>query len=87
MGSVRIGGVTFRVYAGDHEGALIPHVHAEFDRGEVLLELLDDGTVRFSEVHRSAVLGNVKRSDIRRAVEAAKTAFDFLLAEWNEMHP
>jgi len=87
VGSVRISGVTFRVYAGDHEGALIPHVHAEFDRGEVLLELLDDGTVRFSEVHRSAVIGKVKRSDIRKAIKAAKAAFDRLFAEWKEMHP
>lgn len=86
MGSVRFGGVTFRLYAGDHEGAPIPHVHAKFDRGEVIIELLGDGIVRLSNAHRVAVLGDVKRSDVRRAFEAAEAAYDILLAEWKAMH-
>jgi hypothetical protein len=87
MGSVRFNGVTFRLYAGDHEGAPIPHAHARFDHGEVIIELLDDGTVRLSNAHRVAVLGDVKRSDVRRAIDTAEAAYDLLLAEWKAMHP
>ncbi len=87
MGSVRFGGITFRVYAGDHDGAPIPHVHARFDRGEVVLELLDDSAVRLSNAHRSPLAGEVKRSEIRKAITAAEAAYDLLLAEWKAMHP
>jgi hypothetical protein len=87
MGSVRFGGVTFRLYAGDHEGAPIPHVHAKFDRGEVVIELLDDATVRLSNAHRAAVVGDVRQSDVRKALEAAEAAYDLLFAEWKAMHP
>jgi hypothetical protein len=87
MGTIRAGGITFRLYAGDHEGAPIPHVHARFDQGEVVIELLGDRTVRLSTAHRAAIAGAVKRSDVRRALAAAETAYDLLLSEWKAMHP
>lgn len=87
MGSARFGGVTFRVYAGEHEGAPVPHVHARFDRGEVVIELLDGGTVRLSNAHHAAIAGIVKRSEIRKAIATAEAAYDLLLAEWKAMHP
>jgi hypothetical protein len=75
----------FRLYAGDHEGAAFPHVHARFDRGEVVIELLDDRTVRLSLAHREAISGSVKRADVRRALDAAELAYDVLLDEWEAM--
>jgi hypothetical protein len=87
MGSVRFDGVTFRLYAGDHEGAPIPHAHARFDHGEVIIELLDGAVVRLSNAHRAAVLGDVKRSDVHKALDAAEAAYGLLLAEWKAMHP
>ena len=87
MGSVRFEGVVFRLYAGDHEGAPIPHVHAKFDRGEVVIELLGDGTARLSTAHHASVAGDVKRQEVRRALKAAEAAYDSLLAEWKAMHP
>jgi hypothetical protein len=67
--------------------APIPHAHARFDHGEVIIELLDGGTVRLSSAHRAAVLGDVKRIDVRKALDAAEAAYDLLLAEWKAMPP
>jgi hypothetical protein len=85
LGTVRFGGVKFRLYAGDHEGKPIPHVHARFDGGEVVIELLDDGSVRLSEAHNEPIAGLVKRSDVRKALRVAAVARDALLLEWRRM--
>jgi hypothetical protein len=65
VGTVRAGGVTFRLY----------------------IELLDDGAVRLSAAHCAAVGGVVKRSEIRKALDAAEGAYDLPLTEWKAMHP
>jgi hypothetical protein len=52
VGTIRVDGVRFRVYAGDHDGSSVAHVHAMFDRGEVAIELFRDGTVGLSRAHR-----------------------------------
>jgi len=86
LGTIRIRGIAFRLYAGDHEGAGVPHVHARFDRGEVVIELLGDGSVRLSRAHREAISGVVKRADVRKALDVAERAYDVLLRGWMEMH-
>jgi hypothetical protein len=84
VGSKRIAGITFRVYAGEHEGARFPHVHAKFNEGEVIVELTADRAVRLSAQHRRPVDPHVKNRDIRRAVRVAAAAFDELMALWEE---
>jgi len=42
VGTIRVDGVRFRVYAGDHDGSSVAHVHAMFDGGEVVIELFRD---------------------------------------------
>jgi hypothetical protein len=87
VGSTRIGGVWFQIYSGDHAGATIPHVHAKFGEGEVVIELFEDRTVAPSSVHKIAIDPPVKKSDVRKALRIAAKAYDDLLKLWEESRP
>lgn len=82
MGSIRGRGALFRVQPRDHDGARVPHVHAWIGGGEVVIELMPDRTVRLSEQHPLAVRGDVKRSEVRKALNEAVELYDALLAEY-----
>jgi hypothetical protein len=87
MGSLRRDGVELRVYPKDHAGALIPHVHAIFDRGDVPIALYDDRSVGISTAHNPDRYRRVKKNEIVKALRAAANAYDALIAEWEAMNP
>jgi hypothetical protein len=86
VGTVRHRGIAFRVYPKDHDDSATPHVHAQFDAGEVRVALLPDGKVDLSQEHSPAVVGNVKRNDVRKALNAAAEVYAELNMEWERMH-
>ena len=82
MGTIRGHGVLLRVNPRDHPRAQIPHVHAWVGNGEVVIELLHDGSVRLSEQHPIPIRGNVKRSDVKKALLEAARCYFMLIAEF-----
>lgn len=82
MGTVRGHQVRFRVYPKDH---LPIHAHAKIGAGEVIVELRPGGKVALSTVHRESVVGNVKDSEIVRALEEAAEFWQAIRAKWREM--
>jgi hypothetical protein len=74
--------VLFKVQPRDHHGAKIPHVHAWLGSGEVVIELMPDRTARLSEQHPLPVRGDVKRSEVRKALSEAAEHYDALIAEY-----
>lgn len=87
MGTIRHRGIRFRVYPKDHEGSGRPHVHAQLDGGEVRIALLPDRGVALSTEHAVAVVGSVKDTDVRKALDAAVEIHSELLRAWDDMHP
>lgn len=82
MGTVFGRQATFRVYPKDHRPV---HAHAKIGAGEVIIEFRKDGTVALSTVHKEAVVGNVKDSEITRALEEAVLLWKQVRAEWKKM--
>jgi MoaA/NifB/PqqE/SkfB family radical SAM enzyme len=82
MGTVRGRQTKFRVYPKDH---LPVHAHAKIGAGEVIIEIRRDGTVALSTVHKESVVGNVKDSEIARALKEAADVWQAIRAEWKEM--
>jgi hypothetical protein len=73
-------GYILQVYSNDHEP---PHVHVFTPHGgDVRVRLLNDGTVDYWD----HVPTNLKRSDVRRAVEAAEVLAPELVEMWKEIH-
>jgi hypothetical protein len=72
-----------RVYAGDHDGSVTPHVHAHFPEGDIVIEMYSDNSVALSTAHRMPVDPGIKRPQIKRALIAgAETRA--LLELWEE---
>ena len=84
MGSCTVRGVRFQVYAGDHQGAVTPHVHACFPDGDIVIEIYNDNTVALSSSHKNPVDPGVKKPQVKRALKIAGAEIDALLALWNE---
>ena len=82
MGSKRIGQVRFQIFSGDHAGAAIPHFHAFIGRGSLAIELMPNGTIRISRVHRKPVTGYLTKRDIQIILATAEAAQKELLALW-----
>jgi hypothetical protein len=82
VGSKRIGQVRFRAISGDHAGANIPHLHSDIGSGEVLIELLPDGTVRLSRAHGEPIRGRVTMNEVRLVLRTARDAFEDLIGLW-----
>jgi hypothetical protein len=81
MSTVRVGEVRFRIYPQDH----VPrHVHGLIGAGEVIVDLRDDGSVALA--NRRNAVSRVTRTEVRRVLAAAATAFDRLAGTWEEMH-
>ena len=82
MGSIRLEGVWFQVWADDHAP---PHVHARYADVKLVIELpIGSGTVRL----RSGSLepANAKRADVRYALRMAQTYPAELLSLWEQLH-
>jgi hypothetical protein len=78
MGTIRVGGVWFEAYPGDHTPR---HVHAFVGSAEVILDLGDDGTVALAK-RKTSARRKANASEIRKAVRIAITVFDQLVALW-----
>lgn len=74
----RQNGFTFIIRTADH---LPPHVHVFYGGEEVLLNIGIAGEQ--PTIYR---LENMRRQNIRRALEIAATRNDELLARWREIH-
>jgi hypothetical protein len=77
MGTIRVGEVRFRVWSHDHAPR---HVHAFLGSGFAVLVLEADGTVLVREE-----IG-LTRSELRKTIAAAVSAFDRLVALWEKTH-
>lgn len=53
---------------------------------EVIVDLLADGTVRLARRKDAVQLGNAKRSDVRKILNAAAEYFEVIVVAWMEMH-
>jgi hypothetical protein len=82
VGSRRIGQVRFRAISGDHGGATVPHLHADIGSGEVIVELLPDGSVRLSHAHSASIRGRVTTRELRIVLTTARDAYEELLDLW-----
>jgi hypothetical protein len=81
LSTVRVGEVRFRVYPQDH---LPRHVHGFIGQGEVIVDLRADGSVALA--NRVDAVCQVTRSEVRKVLTAAATAFGRLVTAWEEMH-
>jgi hypothetical protein len=52
----------------------------------VRISLLAEGGVRLSTEHAPAIVGAMKRSEVRKALDSAAEIYDKLAAEWERMH-
>lgn len=84
MGTVRIGGICFRIYPLDHDPR---HVHAEYSGIVAIVDLRADGTVALARRVTRLRPANANRSDVKKILTAAQEHFDLLVAVWEEMHP
>lgn len=82
MSGFRVGEVQFQVWPQDHEPR---HVHAFIGSGEVIVDLRADGSVDLAD-REDAIRGSVKRSEIRKVLQAADKHFHELATKWEEMH-
>jgi hypothetical protein len=90
VGSKLLRGVRFQSYSGDHAGAKVPHVHAHFAEGDVAIELdTESRSVGLSKQHGKggAIDPDVKKRDVRRALNIASREFDALLKLWKDSRP
>ncbi len=83
MGSLKVGGATFKVFPQDHEPR---HVHVHVAEAKVIVDLRADGTVSLASRKDAIRPGNAKRSDVRKALTLAARHFEQLVALWEEMH-
>lgn len=83
MSTVRVGEITFKIYPQDHHPR---HVHAFVGSGEVIIDLHEDGTVRFANRAGGPIRGHITRSETRKVLVAAASAFDRLAQAWDKMH-
>jgi len=77
MGTIRVGEVRFRVWSHDHTPR---HVHAFIGSGQAKLLLGADRGVSVDSEHR------LSKSELRKAIAAAVSAFDELVALWEATH-
>jgi len=57
---------------------------ASLGRGEVIVDLLPNGSVALANRH--GAVNRVTRVEVRRVLDAAGTAFERLATAWEEMH-
>lgn len=83
MGSKRYNGVRFQCYSHDH---LPPHVHAFYNRIEVILELRDDGALALMDRLDAISPKDAPRGYVRYIRRVAEAHYDVLIALWEEIH-
>ena len=77
------GSVRFVAYANDHPPR---HVHGFLGETEAIIDLRSDGNVALAERSDAVRLGNAKRSDVRKILEAAAAHFTELVGLWEGIH-
>lgn len=75
------------MFAGDHAGSTVPHLHGFVTSGEIIVELLADGSVRLSKAHGSPVRGKATARDQKVVLTTAADNFELLLGLWKESRP
>ena len=71
------------MYSGDHDGALVPHVHAHYDEGDVDIEIYPDNSVGVSTAHKRPIDPGVKKSQVKRALKIAEAEIEAMLELWD----
>jgi hypothetical protein len=79
--TLRVGEVRFRIYPQDH---LPRHLHGFIGHGEVIVDLREDGAVALA--NRPDAVCRVTRTEVRKVLIAAASAFEQLAAAWEAMH-
>jgi hypothetical protein len=83
MGSLRLDGVWFLVFADDHDP---PHVHARYAGVESIVELRP-GTLELVRMRTGSLLpANAKRADVRHILRMAQHHVAELVSLWEELH-
>ncbi len=67
----------------DHEPA---HCHAVCSGGEVKIKLIEDGAIVYPMLSKSPVSGNLNKSDVKKALKAARKHQKALWDLWNKYH-
>ena len=83
MSTVRLEGVYFRAYPGDHEPR---HVHGEYGETVAIVDLRANGIVVLANRVDRILPANAKRSDVRKIMKVSLEHFDTLVQIWNKMH-
>lgn len=83
MSTIRIGSVRFRVFPQDH---LPVHAHARYAETVVTVVFYEDGLVSLAGGFESVMPAHLKRSDVRKILNAASAAYDLIMDAWEEMH-
>jgi hypothetical protein len=83
LGTVRVGGVCFRLHPNDHHPR---HAHAEYAETIVIVELRSDGTVDIADRADCVQPANAKRSDVKKILATAREHVELLVWEWERMH-
>ena len=83
MGSKTFDGVWFACYTDDH---LPPHVHGQYGRAIVIVDLLTLGRVRRSARKDAVRPANAKRADVRHVLRVAAEHALELMELWEKTH-
>ena len=81
-GTLRLRGVKFEAYSGDHEPM---HVHATYGEVEVLVEF-DEDSVWIARRHDAIRPRSGKRSHVRHILDVAADAVETFVLLWKEAH-
>ena len=83
MGSMRLQGVWFQVWADDHDA---PHVHAQYAEVKLVIELPNGTHGRVRLRQDSLEPQNAKRADVRHVLRMAQRHSAELLSLWEKLH-
>ena len=83
MGSLRLQGVWFFVWADDHDPA---HVHASYAGVQLVVELPEDRASAVRIRPNSLQPKNAKRADVRHVLRMAQSHAADLVSLWEELH-
>jgi hypothetical protein len=82
MVAIRFEGVRFAAFPNDHSPR---HVHGSYAE-VVVIDLLDDGTVRLSNRVSAVRPGNGSKAHVRHVLAAAAEHYNELVALWEKHH-
>lgn len=83
MTTLRIAGVSFKIYPQDHTPR---HVHGLYQGIEVIFDLNSDRTVTLADRRDAVQPGSAKRNQVRHVLNRAAENVDVLVTAWEAMH-